>query len=106
MQEIEYLSYLTTGMRERLRVRAEKEKGEILQFIVQYEALISSAWHPIVRYDTAHGFAHRDLMKPDGTSVKQPLHFESYNLAFTYATLDLKANWREYRDRYEKEMAK
>ena len=29
-----------------------------------------------------------------------------YNLAFTFATLDLKANWRQYRENFEKEMEK
>jgi hypothetical protein len=96
MQEIEYLIYLTAELNDRLRVYAQKDKGAILEFVVQYEALISREWQPIVRYDTAHGFAHKDIMKPDGEVIKQPLYFESYNLAFTYATIDLKANWKKY----------
>lgn len=96
MQEIEYVLYLTAELTERLRVYAEKERGEILEFVVQYESLISANWEPIVKYDTAHGFAHKDMMKPNGKSLKQPIFFETYNLAFTYATLDLNANWREY----------
>ena len=106
MQEIEYVLYLTAELTERLRVYAEKERGEILEFVVQYESLISANWEPIVKYDTAHGFAHKDMMKPNGKSLKQPIFFETYNLAFTYATLDLKANWREYKDSYEKEIEK
>jgi hypothetical protein len=31
-------------------------------------------------------------MKADGETIKQPLFFETYNLAFTYATIDLKTN--------------
>ncbi len=106
MQKIEYLIYLTAEAADRLRVYAQKEKSEILEFIVQYEAIISGEWQPIVRYDTAHGFAHKDIIKADGTTVKQPLFFETYNLAFTFATLDLKANWRQYRDNFEKEIKK
>lgn len=104
MQEIEYLIYLTAELIDRLRVDAQKQKGEILEFIVQYEALISGEWRAIVRYDTFHGFAHKDVIRPDGDTVKQPLFFENYNLAFTFATLDLKANWERYRDNFEKEM--
>jgi hypothetical protein len=45
-------------------------------------------------------------IKANGEVVKQPLFFETYNIVFTYATLDLKANWRQYRDSLEKEMRK
>ncbi|MDL1964286.1 MAG: hypothetical protein LWW98_08155 [Deltaproteobacteria bacterium] len=31
-------------------------------FRVQYETKINQIWYPVVRYDTAHGFAHRDLL--------------------------------------------
>ena len=96
MQEIEYLIYLTAESTDRLRVYAQKERSIILEFVVQYETMISEEWQPIVRYDTAHGFAHRDIMKADGETIKQPLFFETYNLAFTYATIDLKANWKKY----------
>lgn len=102
MQEIEYLIYLTAESTDRLRVSAQKEKGIILEFVVQYEALISDQWQPIVRYDTAHGFAHKDLMKADGKTTKQPLFFETYNLAFTHATIDLKINWKKYKEDFSR----
>ena len=104
MHEIEYVIYLSAESIDRLRVTAQKEKGDIVEFVVQYETLISEKWQPIVRYDTAHGFAHKDIIKPKGETIKQPLYFESYNLAFTFATLDLKANWKQYRDTFEKEI--
>ncbi len=104
MHEIEYLMYLSSEQVDRLRVYAQKEKGEILEFVVQYEAIILDEWQPIVRYDTAHGFAHKDIIKPKGKTIKQPLFFETYNLALTYATLDLKLNWRQYKDSFEKEI--
>ena len=104
MQEIEYVIYLSAESTDRLRVSAQKEKGDIVEFVIQYEASISEKWQPIVRYDTAHGFAHKDIMKPSGATIKQPLFFETYNLAFTFATLDLKANWKQYRYAFEKEV--
>jgi hypothetical protein len=106
MQEIEYLFYLTAEATDRLRVTARKDKGEILEFVVQYEALVSEEWRPVVRYDTAHGFAHKDVIRANGEVVKQPLYFETYNLALTYATLDLKMNWRQYKESLEKELRK
>lgn len=106
MHEIEYLFYLTSDETDRLRVTARKDKGEILEFIVQYETAISGKWKPVVRYDTAHGFAHKDIIRASGEVVKQPLFFETYNLAFTFATLDLKMNWRQYKESLEKELMK
>lgn len=51
-----------------------KEKGSIRYY-----------GKPVIRYDTAHGFAHIDRIYPDGQIEKQPLYFDNYNLAFTYA---------------------
>lgn len=103
MQEIEYVFYLTSDMTDRLRVHANKEKGVVIEFVVQYEALISEQWYPVIRYDTAHGFAYKDIMTKKGRTIKQPLYFETYNLAFTYASMDLKTNWMRYRKDFEKE---
>ncbi len=102
MKKIEYVIYLTAESADRLRVYAQKEKSLILEFVVQYEAIVAEKWQQIVRYDTAHGFAHKDLMKAGGETIKIPLFFETYNLAFTYATIDLKANWKKYRESFEK----
>jgi hypothetical protein len=66
MREIEYFFYLTTEATDRLRVTARKDKGEILEFVVQYETVVSGEWRPVVRYDTAHGFAHKDIIKANG----------------------------------------
>ncbi len=106
MHEIEYLIYLTAEEKDRLRVTARKEKGEILGFVVQYESVILGEWRPVVRYDTAHGFAHRDVIRANGEVLKQPLFFETFNLAFTFATLDLKMNWRQYKESLETELMK
>lgn len=100
---IEYVYYLSCLQEDRLRVFAWKEKKQILQFVVQYEAMVRGQWRPIVRYDTRHGFAHKDLVRPDGLVDKQPLPFHDYNLALTYATEDLKRNWQYYRRQFEEE---
>ena len=97
MQDIEYIVYLTFDEAERIRVFARKEKKDILEFVVQYESLLDQVWKPIIRYDTAHGFAHKDIIKADGTQIKQPLFFDNYNLAFTFAAIDIKSNWKKYR---------
>jgi len=59
-------------------------------------------WHPVIRYDTAHGFAHRDTMHPDGSVDKVSLLYWDYNEALTFAQYDIKSNWEWYRQRYKK----
>jgi len=100
----EYLYDLSPEQRDRLRVGFEREKKTIVRFVVQYEAEIAGQWRPIVRYDSAHGFAHRDLIHPDRTVEKQPLPWMSFAVALTYATQELKTHWRRYRQAFEEEM--
>jgi len=88
------------------RVQFIRARGKIIQFVVQLECLINNEWHSIVRYDTAHDFAHQDILYPDGTQEKIELPFSDYNEALTFAQLDLRANWRMYRDRYERWLRK
>ena len=104
MNEIEFIYPLSADLQDRLRMQATKTKGRIVSFVVQYEAFIQGQWRAIVRYDTAHRFAHRDILHPDGSTDKQPLDFRSLNLAFTFAIQDLKSLWRWYRYGYEKEL--
>jgi len=85
-----------------LRVRFELDRGQVVSFVVQLECFLADAgWLAIVRYDTAHGFAHRDKMHPRDETEKTEIPVRSYKEGLNYATDDLKANWREYRRRYE-----
>jgi len=83
-----------------VRVRITKERGRILSFVVQLECLVEDDWFPIVRYDTAHGFAHQDILKPDGTKEKQSIPVTDFNEALNYAQRDIKAHWHYYLERY------
>lgn len=73
---------------------------------MQYCALIQDEWRPIVRYDTAHRFVHRDLTHPSGATTKHSLAARDLNQAYTLAQLDMKTNWPAYRAAYERGMAK
>lgn len=103
-KEISFLYSLSPALQDRIRVIAVREKGDITSFMVQYEAVIREMWREVVRYDTWHGFAHKDVMHPDGTKEKLMLSFPDFNTAFTFAITDLKASCKLYRARYEKEM--
>ncbi|MBI5191288.1 MAG: hypothetical protein HZA22_11545 [Nitrospirae bacterium] len=104
--EFEFLNSLSEEGGDRIRVEAFKERGYIAGFVVQYEAFIKGRWRVVVRYDTHHGFAHKDILHPNGRKEKQPLPYQDYNAAFTFAVNDIKTLWRWYRHGYEMEMKK
>jgi hypothetical protein len=87
----------------RLRCVYERRGKLVLKFTVQLEALREGRWHPIVRYDNAHGFCHRDTIHADGTQDKTAVFVGDINATFTYAIDDLKANWPAYHARYLQE---
>lgn len=90
-----------------LRVRFELEKGNILKFVVQLECSFDGKnWVPVVRYDTAHGFAHRDLLHPRQPAEKTEMNVRDFNEGLTIALFDLTNHWKDYRKRYEKWLKK
>jgi len=105
MVDLRFNFTLSEEKEDRIRVTAQKEKGKILKFVVQYEAYIKNKWCPIVRYDTSHGFAHKDIIHPNDRKEKQPLYFQTFNAAFTFAIQDIKISWKWYRIAYEKELS-
>lgn len=84
-----------------LRVTFDIEQGQVVRFVVQFEGLFGDAWQAVVRYDTAHGFAHCDVLHPYDETQKTSLEMNDYNEALTYAQVDLANNWHGYRARYE-----
>ncbi len=100
-KSIEYVIRLAID--DRYRHRHSHEKGKILFFSIQYETRIHDAWHPVVRYDTAHGFAHRDLFTMSGTIEKTPIFNQDFNSSLTFAENDLRTNWKWYKKRFQGE---
>ncbi len=85
-----------------LRVGFELERGRILKFMTQLECRFedNAEWIPVVRYDTAHGFAHCDKLHPYDATTKIEMMTCDYNEALTTAMHDLVNNWHNYRRRY------
>lgn len=91
----------TTEYRERLRderdflrVRIRVERGSV----VRYEAVIGGRTYPIIRYDNAHGFSHRDRLDWDGRVVdKLPILGKSNAEALNEGKADIKTSWHAYR---------
>lgn len=104
IKEIKFIYTLSIEGTERLRVSALKSKKDVLKFSVQFELEINGDWKPVVRYDTAHAYAHKDIIHADGHIEKQPLYFEDLNSAFTFAIEDIKLNWQWYKFAYIKEV--
>jgi hypothetical protein len=89
------------GPEDRYRHLHVRRHGKITFFRLQYETKVKDDWFPVVRYDTAHGFVHRDLMNYKGIVIsKTPLFNQDYNDALTFAENDLKLNWEYYKKRF------
>ena len=76
------------------------EKGKVIGFVVQYEIFFEERWMPIVRYDTSHGYAHKDLINPDGSKEKIFMGAVELSEALTLADRDINENWERYKERY------
>lgn len=84
-----------------MRMRFTRQRGRIVAFVIQLECLIEGQWYPVIRYDTAHNFAHCDILRPDGSQDKRPLPVGDFNEALTYAQQDLRVNFRRYCARFK-----
>lgn len=87
----------------RLRFRIRTSKGKVVEFMVQLEFRADGDWKPVVRYDNAHDFAHRDVLDWRGNEIeKTPLRLGTLPEILEYAEQDLmdRADW--YADRFLK----
>lgn len=93
-----------TAIGNRIRVEIVTEKGKVESFTVQYEFLLSRKWTPVVRYDTAHGYFHIDVLHANKKHDKLKLRARNLEEALNYAISDLKLKWDYYREKYLKEV--
>lgn len=93
-----YIFMLTD--KDRKRHEHTVEKGRVTGFVVQYEILFEGSWLPVVRYDTSHGYAHKDLINPDGSKEKIFMGVVELSEALTLADKDVNENWERYKERY------
>jgi len=87
-----------------VRINFDIERGQVVEFAVQYLAMISGKWWPVVRFDTAHGRPHMDISHPDGSQETRMFPFYDYGTALTYAINYVREHWEFYRERYEREI--
>ncbi|MBI4802507.1 MAG: hypothetical protein HY796_08295 [Elusimicrobia bacterium] len=87
----------------RIRHSHKRFKNQITGFVVQLEIFVKSKWCPIVRYDTRHGFAHKDIVHSSGKVEKIPLPVQDFNEALTYAEDELSVEWEFFKMNYLRE---
>jgi len=102
MKEVGFIVMLTAC--DRYRHQHTRIKGRVIKFTVQYETKIDQKWFPVVRFDTAHGFAHRDLLDVRGVKKKTPVFAKDFNEALIFAEADIKSNWKMYKERFIREI--
>jgi len=80
-----------------LQIRRKTIGGKVHSFAVILLAMHGGKWIDVSRYDTAHGYAHRDILgRIDGLRGKLRLPTLNYNQAFRYAIRDLEQNAEIY----------
>jgi len=88
----------------RIRHHHIQLKNQVIEFTVQLETRVKDKWYPVVRYDTKHGFAHKDVINFDGSIEKFNLGVSNYNIGMTLAEQDLKSNWKKYIEKFLEEV--
>ena len=104
MSEKDYTIDLSPDGKNRYRHYHRTIGGQVVEFRIQYEARIEGKWRAVVRYDSAHGYAHTDLLHPDGSQTKTPFWGRTPGEVLTYGERDIKRNWQIYRAKYERGM--
>ena len=102
VKTISYLAKLIPDTRR--RHTHTRIKGEIISFVIQLEVFVDDKWLPVVRYDTAHGYAHKHLFHYRGEPEQIPLFTCNCTEALDFADADIKTGWEFYRERFLKEV--
>ena len=93
MSVTEYV--IPLGEKARKRHYHETDKGQIVSFAVQLEVLVGDEWKIVIRFDSAHGFAHIDRYYLDGRKIKKNLYLKLTE-ALTLADEEIKENWKKF----------
>ena len=83
----------------RRRVLFTRDRGRIVEFVVQFETYLDGKWKPVIRYDCSHGTPHRDVYDRRGRRVRihEALRVSPTNEeALTFAVQDLNERWQRY----------
>lgn len=96
--ERHFLLFLTLDTETRVILRSvfRMEKKSVAGFIIQLEIRCTAdgkeKWQPVVRYDHAHGFIHRDMIASDGRKSKHDLGTQDTREAILLAMDEIQKN--------------
>ena len=94
MPEKEFNQWLACG---RIFAWRDIVAGKTTSFRVVFLSEIAGTIQCVTRYDTAHGFAHRDVLGiTEGLRGKLPCSTMTHNQAFEYAIRDIEQNAENY----------
>lgn len=97
MPETSYILPVWTDTR--IRHYHRTEGGAVVRFTIQLEVETKGRWKAVIRYDSAHGYAHIDRFNLEGKRRKERLHLK-FGEALTRAEREIKQNWLTYRERF------
>lgn len=102
MVEKQYIAFLESSPVDRIRCAFETKNGKVTRLkVVQYETYRHGEWTPVVRYDTAHGFFHRDVYVFGGKKhFKENISSPSLEAALNFAIDDIHLNWRKHKSTF------
>jgi len=98
IREKSYTALLTGE--DRRRYSHARRAGRIVRFTIQYETLVGGRWLAVVRYDCAHGAAHKDVLDIHGREEKHLLGVSDLREAAAIADADIRSNWQRYKQRF------
>ncbi len=81
-----YETHLSPSLAVWPRVPFLTDHGTVRCFAVQYEAVFEGTTYPVIRWDTAHGYVHRDTLDWEGR--------------VTEAIVDVRTHWSTYHEAF------
>ena len=90
-----------------IHVYFETASGIIIDFVVKLVFEINSRYYEIIRFDTAHGCPHKDVLNVEGKVIRKIWYdFLDHKQALDVAIKDLKDNHELYIERFIKWLKK
>ena len=86
---------------DKLFVRFCLKKGKIAEFVLQYYTKTPKGWRTVIRYDTSHGYAHKDVYAYSKRGkIRHEAMGDEFSSIFTAALEDIKTHWKELKENY------
>lgn len=89
----------------RLDVDIKHERGDATEFSLNLCGLIDGEWEELVRFDNAHGSAHRHTFHPDGSSDEHSFLAVLPETFIAEAQKQLMGRAEEYLDDYQRDLS-